>query len=740
MLLLQSVFCKFVFNQKKLMFKLKTIISFIVFVFLLCSCKDESYQNSTLETNHYGSTTYIGSKTCVSCHKIEFDKWQGSHHDLAMQIANDSTVLGDFNDVKIELDGVSYFFFKKDNGFFVNIKEIDNSEKEYEITYTFGVEPLQQYLIDFDKGKKQVLRATWDTLDNKWYHQYDGDTIEPNDWLHWTQGAQNWNTMCAECHSTNLQKNYSAEKDAFQTTYSEINVSCESCHGPASAHVSWAKNDPDSDNKNILLGLNQKDQLNTCAVCHARRVKLTHNFKPGESFINQYMLQNITTEFYHGDGQIREEVYVYGSFVQSKMFANGVKCSDCHDTHSTKLKFEGNKLCTQCHVPADYDTKNHYFHAENTEASLCVNCHMTGEYYMGNDFRRDHSFRIPRPDQSVLYGTPNACTECHKDKSDQWAANAIKKLYGDKRNEHFSDGLLLSSKDNLSSSERDMLDSFITNLDFPEIARATVIENLDYSTQNQYNALINALNDSSALVRYNTLRKFRVLPPDTRMSIARKFVNDSVKLVRIGAAQLAIDLDQATLSANEISGLTKSMNEFETMLFSNADFSLGRMQLGDYYLQKKDFNNAVKNYKMALKKDSLLIPVYSNLATAYSLKNEYDNANKTLDLWISFEPKSGRPHYLKGLLYFETKKASSAISELELAISLDPNDTRSMYNLATYYYQENKNLPLAKKYVTDAIEIDPRNQQYKYLLALIYQNLGEVNKAQKIMSELKPIQ
>jgi len=657
-----------------------------------------------------------------------------------MQIANDSTVLGDFENVKVNIDEVKYFFYKEDSKFFVRINEIDDSEKAYEITYTFGVTPLQQYLIDFDKGKKQVLRVTWDVLKNEWYHQYKGDHIEPNDWLHWTRDAQNWNTMCAECHSTNLQNNYDVEADAFNTTFSEINVACESCHGPAKEHVNWANKNPLGKNTYILKGTDQTQQLNQCAGCHARRSKLTANMEPGKKFEDQFILQALSTEYYHGDGQIDEEDYVYGSFRQSKMYAEGVRCSDCHDPHSLKLKFDDNKLCLQCHTPAVYDTEKHHFHAENTEASLCISCHMTGKDYMGNDFRRDHSFRIPRPDQSVTYGTPNACTGCHEDKNDQWADSSIKKWYDNKRQEHFAEALLISSKTDISESERQMLDKFINDLNFPNIARATVIQNLNFTNEEQFNTLLKVLNDSSALVRYHALLKFRTLPPQTRTSIALKHVNDSVKMVRIGAAQLVTGIDQSNFSAIDRIGLNRSIEEYETMLFSNANFSLGRLQLGDYYLQKKDINRAIKHYKMALQKDSLLTPVYSNLATAYTLVKDYSNANQIMDDWVLLEPKLGRPHFLKALLNFEIGDDAIAISELQLAIKLDPSDTRSMYNLATYYYQDNKDLLLAESYAKKALIIEPDNQNYKYLLALIYQNLGQAEKSQRLMKELQPNQ
>ena len=680
---------------------------------------------------------YVGDKNCVACHEKENDLWKGSHHDLAMQIANDSTVLGDFNNVKTTIDGVKYYFYKKDKNFFVRINEIDNSEQIYQINYTFGVTPLQQYLIDFDKGKKQVLRVTWDSKDHKWFHQYSGDKISTHDWLHWTKSAQNWNTMCAECHSTNLKKSYIVEKDSFHTTYSFINVSCEMCHGPGEKHVNWANSNPKDKNYQIILGKTQHEQVNLCAPCHARRTKLTENLEPGKYFDDQYMIQTLSTAFYHADGQIDDEDYVFGSFMQSMMYANKVKCSDCHDMHSMKLKFDGNTLCAQCHVKTTYDTKKHHFHKENTDASQCINCHMTGKNYMGNDFRRDHSFRVPRPDQSAKYDTPNACNGCHADKSNEWAASYIKKWYGSKRRDHFSDGMILSSQQNLSQNQRNDLDKYINNLQYPAIARATAISNLNYTTNEQLGALLISLQDSSALVRYHALMKFRVLPMQDRMSIVLKHVNDTTKLVRIGAAQLAIGFDENNLNDIEKASLIKSRNELETMMYGNADFSTGRMQLGDYFLQNNDINTAIKHYKMALQKDSLLFPVYSNLATAYSMNKDNRKAMKIMETWMKLEPTSGRPYYLRALLNFELKENDKAVADLRKALKINPNDTRSMYNLATYYYQGGKDLKQSEKFIKSALKIDPENQDYKYLLALTYRDQGKFKSEQKIMKELR---
>jgi tetratricopeptide (TPR) repeat protein len=710
------------------------------------SCKQEGAEDPEGYTGITGYEIssidgYVGDENCIDCHKEAAADWSGSHHDKAMQEVTEESVLGNFDNQSVTIDGVNYLFYKKAGEYRVKVKEIDGSENDYLISYVFGIEPLQQYMVDFPKGKKQVLRVSWDTEQKKWFHQYAGDRIETKDWLHWTRGGQNWNTMCAECHSTNLKKNYEVATDSFHTTFSSINVSCESCHGRGEAHVKWANGPMTSNDDSQILGGDQKSQMNMCAPCHARRVKLTPNFIPGRDFEDQYLVQNISSDYYHQDGQILEEDYVYGSFLQSKMHAQGIKCSDCHNPHSLELKLDGNKLCLQCHVPADYDSKKHHFHDEATEAGQCINCHMTGRYYMGNDFRRDHSFRIPRPDQSLTYGTPNACNECHDDQSEKWAADWIVKWYGADRAPHFSDYLLLSYEEDLTESQQARLVSFINDLNFPAISRSTVMNNMRFNGREEVQAILQSLQDSSATIRYNALSQFRGISMQDRMSIAREHLIDESRLVRIGCAQLLTDFDGSSWSEGERLALSKAKQELEDMLYGNSDFSTGRLQLADYFMQTGDLSTAIGHYEVSIQKDSLLFPAYSNLATAYSMNSMPDRALETLNSWIDLDPNAGRAYYLRGLLNFEIGNNEIALQDLQMAIELNPNDTRAMYNLATYYYQ-NKNQARAETLIRRALSVEPDNIDYRYLLALVLKERGKLRESQQIMQQLnsRPIQ
>lgn len=717
---------------------IRFLFSLIILSVLTTSCQQKNETYTSVDERSFVSKYrdgYVGDDNCKSCHETAYKDWKGSHHELAMQEANTTTVLGDFNNVTLSLDGVDYRLYKNGEKFMVDVKEIDKSEKTYEIKYTFGITPLQQYMVDFDRGKKQVLRLSWDTLEHKWFHQYAEDQIKPNDWLHWSRGGQNWNTMCAECHSTNLKKNYNVVKDSFQTSYSMINVNCESCHGPGEKHLLWAEKKDTTLSMYTFTGISQAEQIKQCGPCHSRRVKLTENFTPGMEYDEQFMLQTITPEYYFADGQIDEEDYVLGSFMQSKMYMNGIKCSDCHNPHSMQLKFEGNKLCLQCHIPEKYNSKNHHFHEMNTEASQCINCHMTGKYYMGNDFRRDHSFRNPRPDQSIEFGTPNACTACHKDKSNAWASNSIVQWYGAERLDHFSDYLVLSTKEHISISEKERVHSFILNAKYPSITRATALENLTMVNEADLKNVLEATRDSSSLIRFKAAQKLLNLPPQDRVGVGLEMMKDSSKLVRLGAAQLLLGFDANQLNESDRAQVDHLIKEYEKFLYANVDFAAGNLNLGDYFMQINDPGNAIKSYQNALKKDSLLFPAYTNLATALNQTGKNKEALEMLTTLIKYYPENGRSYYLRALLYFELQNKEEAIKDLKKAIGLDARDSRARYNLATFYYQ-NIDYPNAEKYIQQALTIEPENRDYNYLLALIYRDSGRARKSQELMQKL----
>jgi hypothetical protein len=408
---------------------------------------------------------YVGARSCAACHPDETRGWRGSHHDLAMQEPTPEAVLGDFDDARFTRGGVTTLFHRREGRPFVRTDGPDGRLEDYPVAYVFGVTPLQQYLLELPGGRLQALSIAWDSRPAKeggrrWFHLYPGEEVGHGDVLHWTKPAQNWNTQCAECHSTNLRKGYRLAEDRFVTTFSEIDVSCEACHGPGSRHVEWAeraraRGRPPGGEPGLLVRFTERrsrewemdlergiarpttlpetrPEVETCARCHARRGLLTEEHRPGRLLAETHRPALLDEGLYYADGQMRDEVYSWGSFLQSRMYAKGVTCSDCHDAHDLKVRVGSDEVCSSCHQPERFATRRHHFHRENGKGASCVACHMRTETYMVVDRRHDHSFRAPRPDLTVSLGpehAPNTCNDCHRDRPPQWAARAVRRWY-----------------------------------------------------------------------------------------------------------------------------------------------------------------------------------------------------------------------------------------------------------------------------------------------------------------------
>ncbi len=482
--------------------------------------------------------SYAGGQVCWECHAAQAERWKGSHHALAMQMATEATVLGDFAGAQLEHFGVATTFFRDGDRFMVRTDGPDGALHEYPIAYTFGVYPLQQYLIAFADGRLQALGSTWDSRPKeqggqRWFHLYPGQKLPPGDRLHWTGRDQTWNYQCADCHSTNLQKNYNLAANTYATSWTDIDVSCEACHGPGSRHVAWAKahaeggsypSGTDASRMGLTNWLKPTDngrwemnpetgiarrteklvstELETCAACHSRRKVIAKSPVPGEPYLDAYLPALLEPGLDHADGQIDGEVYEYGSFLQSRMHAAGVTCSNCHDPHSAKLLAEGNALCAQCHLPARFDAREHHHHEPGSAGAQCVNCHMPTKTYMVVDVRRDHSIRVPRPDLSVSLGTPNACTQCHADRSAEWAAQTVSAWFPDGRETvpHF--GTAPHAGRSGAADAEQQLDRLILDQSQPAVTRASALLLLPrYATSASEPALQTAIADPDPLVR-----------------------------------------------------------------------------------------------------------------------------------------------------------------------------------------------------------------------------------------------
>jgi predicted CXXCH cytochrome family protein len=702
--------------------------------------------NKAVESEHTFSkeSTYVGSASCKSCHESAYQDWQKSDHFLAMQPANDSTVLGDFNNTSYTADGVTNTFFKKDGKFFINTQGDDGLQHDYEVLYVFGHFPLQQYLIAFPGGRMQSTRVSWDSRDKQWFHQYAGRVVHHDDWLHWTGNSQNWNTMCASCHSTDLQKNYDEQADTYNTTWKEINVSCESCHGPGSSHIAYINSGQYQkgnrvENAGLFYGRDtiSQLQLNTCAACHARKSDVAPDLLRSDEIMDDLIPQVLTNELYFADGQIMEEDYEYGSFTQSKMFHQNVRCTSCHNPHSGKLRLTGNNLCLSCHK-AEYSTPAHHFHPAGTPGAQCVNCHMVTRTYMGVDHRRDHSFRIPRPDQSLKYGTPNACTDCHDHQTAKWAAERIVEWYGPERKYHFSDDLIPGSL--LNDQSETHLVKLLGDSTQPEIARATAAYYLgNIQTMTAVGSLLEALQDKKALVRYHVLRSLENFPPDHWRNRAHVSLTDKVRAVRIAAADLYHRLPGDALPPDAKEAYLKADAENLTFLQYQTDFSVGNVMMADYEMQGNDHPEAIRYYQRALKMDSLMNYARMNLAATYNAVGQNEEALKTLLEAAAIDAFNDHIFYSLGLLQYEMGMLPAAMENFQKAVNLGSFNPGVYYNFGIALQLQGK-LKEAEQIMLKGIALNPGAANLHYELAYFYMQQNQPERAMQYATTLKGLE
>ena len=740
-------------------FSIPVILFFLhSFIFIvLQSCKQT---DSSISEQQY---KYVGRTSCIKCHQKEYNDWTGSDHDKAMDIANDSTVLGDFNNAKlIRPNGQINKAYKKDGKFYVYTDGENGKMQEYQVKYVFGHYPLQNYLVEFPGGRLQTLALTWNSKDKNWYYMadsvYKNLSVDHNDWLHWTNQAQNWNSMCADCHSTNVKKAYDEKTDTYHTSYSEIDVSCEACHGPASKHLKWAdlpaKEQKKYRNYGLAIrtsGINNHKYVDNCARCHSRRTAYS-DFNGTEQNIYNHILPNLPTEpFWYIDGQIKDEDYVYASFTQSKMYMNNVQCNNCHNVHSGKLKLQGNALCLQCHEAQKYDVPTHTFHkayGEKGKALIsaagvkfevgsgteCINCHMHGQNYMGIDYRRDHSFRIPRPDLSEKFGSPNACNQCHTDKNNQWAAEKIKKWFGEKRPFQYGEAFYAATKAHKNADS--LLKKIITDDSITPNIKGVALNYLSPALSND-KIICQNLQNSATSVKIAAINALIIRNQSCLDSIL-PLLNDKNKAVRIEVAYKLSVLDSNLIPNNYKNAYKKALKERLTSLKYNVDFPTGKYNLANYYYNEKNYLKAEYYYKKAIEQDSELNAAMINLSYLYSLTGKLNEAEEILSEYVKKYPEDANGLYNYGLILSENKKYKKSLKYLLKAEKIMKRNARIDYNIAMLYDFFGE-VDLSEKYILKSIKNDPSNPEYRAVLIRHYINTGSIQKAKKIQSESRKL-
>ncbi|WP_296708033.1 tetratricopeptide repeat protein [Rhodoblastus sp.] len=655
---------------------------------------------------------FVGSESCSACHKSEYKAWGKSHHAGAMQVADDKTVLGDFKDAHFRKGEVESIFFRRDGKFFVHTDGPDGGLADFEIKYTFGLTPLQQYLIELPGGRLQAFGIAWDSRPadqggQRWFDLYPDRKLAAGDPLHWTGIDQNWNFQCAWCHSTDLKKNYDPAKATFATHWSEISVGCEACHGPASRHLDWAKqrgglSDAEKKSRGFALRFDQragvtwaanpegtaarsrppgerKEEL-VCAGCHARRSQFSDAPKDAQHFYDAFHPSTLAPGLYYPDGQQRDEVYNFGSFAQSRMHGAGVTCSDCHDPHSGKLRLAGNEVCGQCHAAKVFDAPTHHHHPQGSPGAQCATCHMPTTTYMGVHARQDHSMRIPRPDRTLSMGTPNACNKCHTDKDASWAVAALKGWgMGAKPGaQGFAEALALADADGAGAGAA--LARVAKDESQPAIARASALQRLTGTPAPEVLAMAEQLTRADdPMIREAAVEVLASADPATKKRALTPLLRDETALVRMQAARALAGPAEANLTPADLAPFEKALDEYVAGQMFTAERPESRSNLGGLNLARGRLDAAQAEFAKSLELDKTFAPAAIQLAEIARARGDEKGAEAILTKSLADNPQSGPLNYALAMSLIRQKRVPDALVRLEEATRRAPDDTHTAY-------------------------------------------------------------
>jgi predicted CXXCH cytochrome family protein len=722
------------------------------------------------------ASTFVGSETCADCHQSEAGLWRTSQHKHAMDHATENSVLGDFNNASFHYYGVHSRFFRKNGKFFVETDGPDGKLATFEAKYTFGVDPLQQYLIEFPDGRIQALSIAWDSRPKalggqRWFHLYPNENIRHDDVLHWTKLNQNWNFMCAECHSTGLRKNYDAAKDRYATTWTEISVGCEACHGQGSSHVAWARsqenwlpfNRSTDRAKGLLADYNERrgivwsrdpktgtvqrnlppnilrTEVEACGRCHARRNEISENWVPGQWLQQTHAIVNpLGRDVYWAGGQIRNvvEAYNYVPFKQSRMFAAGVTCSDCHDPHSGKPRAAGGNVCLQCHASQTYASATHSHHKQVDGRPDCISCHMPTRTYMVVDPRHDHSMRVPRPDISVKLGAPNACNDCHADKSSQWAADAVVRWFGPKREGFQTYAEAFHSAWTGTSDAGTLLAAIAADGHAPSVAQASaLIELAPLVSPASADLARRALSNVDPTMRIAAMGMLENVSPGQVWPLVAPLLADPVRGVRIRAAGLLAAVPTERQPQADRQKFESAAAELVGALRLNADRPEDRSSLGNFYAKRGLTVQAEAEYKAALQLSPQFAPAAINLADLYRQLRRDADAEMTLRNAIGASPAMAGLHHALGLALTRMKKPEEAIDELRRAQELEPDRARYGYVYAVALYatgQRDKAMAVLK----NVLATHPNNRDALSALVSYSRDNGDIRGALTYANQL----
>lgn len=632
----------------------------------------------------------FGPDSCVKCHEQVVNDWKESHHAKANRPVSLTKDAAAFNPTRqIQESGVTYEMVQVEDAFKLRVISEDASIEEYDLVGVIGETPVRQYLAQLLGNKLQTISATYDVLNDRWIDVFAGEDRLPGEWGHWLGQGMNWNANCAYCHTTEFEKGFDYENNLYRSTWIQQGLACAECHTGLEEHVIASQG---GDYTSGLRPLDREQTEQNCVTCHSRRDQLTVDaFEPGDAYHDHFSLSLPDQPgLYYADGQIRDEVFVHGSFEMSRMGHAGVSCMDCHNPHSLEhiLPAENNMLCMRCHEAGVMEAPiikpvEHSFHAEGSTGNRCVECHMPQSVYMQEDWRADHGFHSPDPLMTQELGIPNACSTCHSEQSVDWAVEHAENWYGEKLAEmpQRQRARAISKAYAYDPAALPELLALAEKEDIPawQATYAGLIAN--YMPNVEAEAYLRSLlDDESPLVRVRATSGLAMIDSDD--ALIQK-LGDESRSVRIAASR-------GLASRNQDVTDPRVAKEWADYLGFNSDRPQSLLMLANKAARESRPEEVADRVERAIALDARNPDMYHQCAILLSSAGLYKEAHKTLFNGWELAPEDSRFPYSLGLLAAETGDLQSAVGYLEETVAMAPDFYRAWYNLSLAYQKLNR--------------------------------------------------
>ncbi len=421
-------------------------------------------------------------------------------------------------------------------------------------------------------------------------------------------------------------------------------------------------------------------EIETCGRCHSRRSVVAAEYTYGKPLADTHRPAFLEAGLYRADGQIEDEVYEYGSFLQSLMYANGVTCSDCHNPHDLKIPVSADRVCAACHAPQKFETPLHHFHKVGSKGSSCVSCHMPTRNYMVVHARHDHSFRVPRPDLTISIGTPNACTGCHANRSAEWASEAALKWWGDKRRKQPHYGEAIAAGGEVKSGAGAKLAELAGDTSRPAIVRGTALTLLGGENGSAPKELLgSAVHDADPYVRRGAIAAAESVEPAEKVALLASLLGDPIRTVRIDAARALVSAPKNLMTSSDRAAFDLALQEYLATQQIDTDRAEAHVNLAALMVEQGNMAGAEAEYKTAIKLMPAFGGAYVNLADLYRLQARDVEGEKVLRHGIAVSPADAGIHHSLGLALVRMKRLPEALPEFQRAAELAPREPRYAY-------------------------------------------------------------